>query len=81
MGQFVRPDELSSVVVNLKKMIVRVLTGLADFPKSYTGHGGKYLKVKDSANGVEFGRRIYVSTNAPTSGDGETGDIWLKINS
>lgn len=43
-----------SDVANLQASLKEKLTDLTDTPSSYTGEGGKYLKVKSTEDGVEF---------------------------
>jgi len=52
--------------------------GLIDTPANYTGAGDKYIKINNTEEGVEFGRRLFVSSADPGAGDGEDGDIWFK---
>jgi len=51
---------------------------LTDTPNSYSGQGNKLVAVNSGATGLTFGRRIFVSDSAPTSADGEDGDLWFE---
>jgi len=51
---------------------------LTDTPNSYAGQGNKLVTVSSGATGLTFGRRIFVSDSAPTSADGQDGDLWFE---
>ena len=44
-------------------------TDLGDVPASYTGQGGKYVKVKSTADGLEFGTLTIAAADLPTGID------------
>ena len=50
---------------------------LADTPSAYTSQDDRYVKVNSTPDGLEFGRRIFVSDSAPTT-EGDDGDIWIE---
>jgi hypothetical protein len=45
---------------------------------TYSGHGGKLVKVNATEDGLDFNGVITISPVEPTGYDGEDGDIWLK---
>jgi len=51
---------------------------LLDTPSSYQDGAERLVTVKSGEDGVEFGRKIFVSDDAPQAADGEDGDIWLE---
>lgn len=86
--RFITKEELDILARNLDKRIRAIqvqafggfsqLLDLLDTPSTYVGKGEKNVRVKSTEDGIEFGRKIHVSDDAPESGDGEDGDIWLE---
>jgi len=50
---------------------------LADTPSAYTSQDDRYVKVNSVPDGLEFGRRIFSSDDAPTT-EGDNGDIYCE---
>ena len=79
--KFVEANVFERTVINLKKLIsaVKRFIELSDTPTTYSGDAERLVTVKSTEDGLEFGRRLFVSESSPTAGDGEVGDIWFEV--